>query len=340
MLNKKRSIPLDADAAAVPQPRQLRRLGRRAQPLAGREGRGGRRLHPVRDRRRRSCSSRTASCRRRAHGRQGARQGRRREGQLRARLRRHRQGDRARRGLLGPPDRRRAARASTSPPRTRRSGRSASRRSGRSSSRSTRSSTRSAGRCARRPSTRSSAAPGSTDEPRGRDAAGLDRLRRRPRLGRRAPLRPRRAPGVQAAPAGAQDPRGRQARRLGREGDPRGRLLGDAQAARAGHGDLRRLRRHGQRARAQGHPLRDQVGDARGGDDLPRAEGRLERLLAYEQAVYDSEIGKDLYAVAQHEAAVRQGPDRRRRDRERDGGHARAASPAATGRRTATPSSR
>ena len=34
------------------------------------------------------------------------------------------------------------------------------------------------------------------------------------------------------SPAGAQDPRGRQARRLGRQGDPRGRLLGDAQAAR------------------------------------------------------------------------------------------------------------
>ena len=42
----------EADAAAVPQPRQLRRLGRRAQPLAGREGRGGRRLRAVGDRRR------------------------------------------------------------------------------------------------------------------------------------------------------------------------------------------------------------------------------------------------------------------------------------------------
>ena len=38
-------------------------------------------------------------------------------------------------------------------------------------------------------------------------------------------------------------------------------------------------RRHGQRAEAQGRPLRDQVRDARGGDDLPAAEGRLERLL-------------------------------------------------------------
>ena len=44
------------------------------------------------------------------------------------------------------------------------------------------------------------------------------------------PLPARHPPGVQAAPAGAQDPRGRQARRLGREGDPRGRLLGDARS--------------------------------------------------------------------------------------------------------------
>ena len=49
----------EADAAAVPQPRQLRGLGGRAQPLAGREGRGGGRLRPHRDRRARSCWSRT-----------------------------------------------------------------------------------------------------------------------------------------------------------------------------------------------------------------------------------------------------------------------------------------
>ena len=106
------------------------------------------------------------------------------------------------------------------------------------------------------------------DEPRGGDPARLDRVRRRPRLGRRPPVPARRPPGVQAAPAGAQDPRGRQARGLGREGDPRGRLLGDPEAARARPDDLRRLRRHGQRAQAQGRPLRDQVRDAGGGDDL------------------------------------------------------------------------
>ena len=65
--------PAEADAAAVPQPRQLRRLGRRAQPLAGRAGRGGRRLRAVRDRRR-EAARRGRRGRRRAHGRQGPRQ--------------------------------------------------------------------------------------------------------------------------------------------------------------------------------------------------------------------------------------------------------------------------
>ena len=116
-------------------------------------------------------------------------------------------------------------------------------------------------------------------EPRGREAEGLDRVRGRARPHRRAALGPRRPAGVQAPPARAQDPRGRQARRLGRQGDPRGRLLGDAQAARARHGHLRRRRRHGQRAAAEGHPLRDPLRDARRRDDLPAAQGRLDRLL-------------------------------------------------------------
>ena len=58
----------------------------------------------------------------------------------------------------------------------------------------------------------------------------LDRLRGRPRLHRRHRLAARPAPAVQDLQAGAGDPRGRQARRLGRQGDPRGRLLVDAQA--------------------------------------------------------------------------------------------------------------
>ena len=134
--------------------------------------------------------------------------------------------------------------------------------------------------------------------------------------------RPRRAAGVQAAPAGQEDPRRRQARGLGREGDPRGRLLGDADAARAGHGHRRRRRRHGQRPQAQGHPLRDRVRPAGGGDDLPAAQGRLDATSrAYEDDDLRVRDGQGALRVAQHEAAVRQGPDPRRRDHQRDGGH-------------------
>ena len=97
--------PAQADAAAVPQPRQPRGGAGRAQPLAGREGRGGGRLHPHRDDRPQA-AGRGRRGARRAHRRQGARQGRRREVQLRAGLRRRGEGHRARRGLLGPPHRR------------------------------------------------------------------------------------------------------------------------------------------------------------------------------------------------------------------------------------------
>ena len=116
-------------------------------------------------------------------------------------------------------------------------------------------------------------------EPRGRGAEGLDRVRRRARLRRRPAVGPRRAAGVQAAPAGAQDPRGRQARRLGREGDPRGRLLGDAEAARARHGGLRRRRRAWSTCRGS----RASTTRSARGCSRPRrstaAQGRLDRLL-------------------------------------------------------------
>ena len=46
-----------------------------------------------------------------------------------------------------------------------------------------------------------------------------------------------------------------------------------------GAADRRRRRRHGQPRGAQGRPLRDQVGHARRGGDLPRAEGGQHRLL-------------------------------------------------------------
>ena len=116
----------------------------------------------------------------------------------------------------------------------------------------------------------------------------------------------------------------RQARRLGREGDPRGRLLGDAKVARARHGDLRRRRRHGQRAEAQGDPLRDPLGHARCRDDLPPAQGRLARLLVLRERGPRLRDRQGPLRVAQHEAAVREGPDRRRGDHQRDGRDERA----------------
>ena len=62
---------------------------------------------------------------------------------------------------------------------------------------------------------------------------------------------------------------------LGREDDPLGRLLGAAAAALgAGHGARRGRRRHGQRADAQGRPLRDARGHVRRRGDLRAPEGR------------------------------------------------------------------
>ena len=47
---------------------------------------------------------------------------------------------------------------------------------------------------------------------------------------------------------------------------------------------------------------------------------------AYENAVYDSEIGKDLYESRNMKQPFAQGPGRRRRDRQRDDGHQGQAS--------------
>ena len=58
-----------------------------------------------------------------------------------------------------------------------------------------------------------------------------DRASSRARLPRRDLLGPRRAPGVQAAPVREEDPRGRQARRVGRQDDPLRRLLGRCRAS-------------------------------------------------------------------------------------------------------------
>ena len=105
----------------------------------------------------------------------------------------------------------------------------------------------------------------------------LDRLRHRPRLRRRHDERARPAPAVQDAPARQGHPRGRRARRLGRQGDPGRRLLGDAQADDARRADRRRRRRHGQPGRAEGRPLRDPLGHPRRGVDLRVAQARAAR---------------------------------------------------------------
>ena len=125
---------------------------------------------------------------------------------------------------------------------------------------------------------------------------GLHRPRRRPRHERRDLLHPRRAPGAEDAPVRQEDPRGRQAGRLGRQDDPVRRLLVDAEAAlQPGHGDLRRRRRHGQRADAEGHPLRDARRHVRGRGDRRVAQaglGQLRELRAQGQGLL---IEKDLW---------------------------------------------
>ena len=104
---------------------------------------------------------------------------------------------------------------------------------------------------------------------------GVDGARGRARLPRRALLGPRRAPGAEVAPDGGEDHRGREASRLGGEDDPLGRLLGAAAAALGSRHDARgRRRRHGQRADAQGRPLRDARGHVRRRGDLRATEGR------------------------------------------------------------------
>ena len=117
--------------------------------------------------------------------------------------RRHGQGHRARRGLLGPPHRRRAEGAG--PRRQGPAGVGPGREGGLGGRAAVRED---------RPHARLAAALGREvagvrrlldlrHEPRGRDAEGLDRVRHRPRLDRRALLGPRRAAGVQAPPARA-----------------------------------------------------------------------------------------------------------------------------------------
>ena len=223
----------EADAAAVPQPRQLRGQRRRAQPLAGREGRGDGRLRPLRDDRATSCWSRTGT----VVGVRTGDKGRDKSGGEKGNFEPgsdviakatvlaegcwgHLTGAALKALDLAPKDPQVWALGvkevwEVAQPFEK--------------------IVHTLGwplRCGREVAGVRRLVD-LRHEPRGRDAEGLDRVRHRARLHRRALLRPRRAAGVQAAPAGAQDPRGRQAHGVGREGDPRGRLLGDAHAARA-----------------------------------------------------------------------------------------------------------
>ncbi len=197
------------------------------------------------------------------------------DGQLRARHRHRRQGDRAGRGLLGPPHRRRHPRVRPGrEPRA--AGVGARREGGLEGRQAARPRDPHARRLAAedlrqvRADRRLVDLPDEGREDRRRPR--LDRLRDRPRLRRRHHVGPRPAPAVQDPPDGPRHPRGRRARVLGRQGDPRRRLLGDAQALDARCGDHRRQRRHGEPGRAEGRALRDQVGHAGRRVDLRLAE--------------------------------------------------------------------
>ena len=140
-------------------------------------------------------------------------------------------------------------------------------------------------------------------------------------------------------PLVAQDPRGRRARRLGRQGAARAAATGRCRSSRCparvlvgdagGHG------RHG---RAQGRPPLHQVGHARRGGDLRGAQGAARRpSTPTSSAVEESSIGKELYAgratrASRSRRASSQGGPLVNAD-DRDQGQ---ASRAAAGRGTAT----
>ena len=267
-----------ADAAAVPQPRQRGRLARRAQPLAGREGRGGGRLRAaetvgakllVEDGSWSACARAT-----RGATRPAARS--RTSSRAPTSSRRRRCSPRAA-GATSPA---RRSRASASPPRTRRSGRSASRRSGRS--------TQPLDRVIHtlgwplRPQAKYREFGGSWIYPMNREGepervsigfvVGLDyadarlsvhdvlqEFKLHPLVRRILEGGKRVAWGAKAIPEG------------GYWAMPRLHAPGMVICGDAGG--------HGQRAAAQGHPLRDPVRHARGRDALRAPEGRLDRLL-------------------------------------------------------------
>ena len=124
----------------------------------------------------------------------------------------------------------------------------------------------------RAPSTASSAARGSTRWARTRSRSASWSASTTPTH----VLGPRRAAGVQDHPLHPADPRGRQARRLGRQDDPGGGYWAMPKLHGARRGDLRRRRRHGQRAELKGVHLRD----ARRACSPPRRSTRRSRRPA------------------------------------------------------------
>ena len=95
-------------------------------------------------------------------------------------------------------------------------------------------------------------------------------------------------------------PRGRRARRVGREGAPGRRLLVDAEAVDAGRGARRRRRRDGRHGGAEGRAPLHQVGHARGRVDLRGAQARQQRLLRLRGRGRGSTIGNGALRGAQH----------------------------------------
>ena len=156
------------------------------------------------------------------------------------------------------------------------------------------------------------------------DGHGLARLRRRARVQRRRVLGPRRAAGVQDAPARPQDPPRRRADRLGREDDHRGRLPRAAEAVpRAGPAARGRERGTRQRADAEGDPLRDRVRDHGGGGGVPVAPARRvaeprRRARVVRRGAARQLRGEGSARGPEHAPGLRQGVLHGRRARERD----------------------
>ena len=142
---------------------------------------------------------------------------------------------------------------------------------------------------------------------------GLDRLRDRPRVRRRHHLLPRPAADLQDPPAGQEDPRGRRARVLGRQGAAGRRLLVDAQALDARRRAGGRLGRHGRHGGAEGRAPLDQLRHPRRRGDLQGPQGGDQRLLLLRGRDRGVADRQGALRGAQHAPAVLEGLLHRRR---------------------------